>query len=43
MISEIYSAGPLMPGSGINITVWTYVDQLNVSVLTEDPTLDDPH
>jgi diacylglycerol O-acyltransferase / wax synthase len=42
-ISEIYSVGPLMPGSGVNITVWSYVDQLNISVLTDDLTLDDPH
>jgi len=42
-ISEIYSVGPLMPGSGINITVWSYVDQLNISVLSDDLTLDDPH
>jgi diacylglycerol O-acyltransferase len=43
VISEIYSVGPLMMGSGMNITVWSYVDQLNVSVLTDDITLDDPH
>ena len=43
MISEIYSVGPLMAGSGMNITVWSYVDQLNISVLTDDLTLDDPH
>jgi diacylglycerol O-acyltransferase len=43
MISEIYSVGPLMPGSGINITVWSYVDHLNISVLTDDLTLGDPH
>ena len=30
-------------GSGINITVWSYVDQLNISVLTDDVTLEDPH
>ncbi|MBV9089391.1 MAG: wax ester/triacylglycerol synthase family O-acyltransferase [Mycobacteriaceae bacterium] len=42
-VSEIYSVGPLMLGSGINITVWSYVDQLNISVLTDDLTLDDPH
>jgi diacylglycerol O-acyltransferase / wax synthase len=42
-ISEIYSVGPLIAGSGINITVWSYVDQLNISVLTDDRTLDDPH
>jgi diacylglycerol O-acyltransferase len=27
----------------MNITVWSYVDQLNISVLTDDLTLDDPH
>jgi diacylglycerol O-acyltransferase len=42
-ISEIYSVGPLFAGSGINITVWSYVEQLNISVLTDDVTLDDPH
>ena len=26
----------LVAGSGMNITVWSYVDQLNVSVLTDD-------
>jgi diacylglycerol O-acyltransferase / wax synthase len=42
-VSEIYSVGPLLAGSGMNITVWSYVDQLNISVLTDDLTLDDPH
>jgi diacylglycerol O-acyltransferase / wax synthase len=42
-ISEIYSVGPLVAGSGMNITVWSYVDQLNISVLTDDLTLKDPH
>jgi len=42
-ISEIYSAGPLPPGCGINITVWSYVDQLNISVIADDRTLDDTH
>jgi WS/DGAT/MGAT family acyltransferase len=42
-ISEIYSVGPLVVGSGMNITVWSYVDQLNFSVLTDDITLDDAH
>ncbi len=27
----------------MNITVWGYVDQLNISVFTDDLTLDDPH
>jgi hypothetical protein len=42
-VSEIYSVGPLVAGSGMNITVWSYVDQLAISVLTDDRTLDDPH
>ena len=42
-ISEIYSVGPVVAGSGLNITVWSYVDQLAISVLTDDLTLDDPH
>ena len=27
----------------MNITVWSYVDQLSISVLTDDRTLKDPH
>jgi hypothetical protein len=42
-ISEIYSCGPLVAGSGMNVTVWSYVDQLNVSALTDDLTTEDPH
>jgi WS/DGAT/MGAT family acyltransferase len=42
-VSEIYSVGPVVVGSGMNITVWSYVDQLAISVLTDDLTLDDPH
>ena len=36
-------AGPLPPGCAINITVWSYVDQLNISVIADDRTLDDTH
>lgn len=42
-LSEIYSVGPIVAGSGMNITVWSYVDQLAISVLTDDITLGDPH
>lgn len=42
-VSEIYSAGPVVIGSGMNITVWSYVDHLAFSVITDDRTLDDPH
>ncbi|MEO3757272.1 wax ester/triacylglycerol synthase family O-acyltransferase [Mycobacterium sp. B14F4] len=38
-VDEIYSVGPLAPGCGVNITVWSYVDQLNISVLADDLTL----
>jgi diacylglycerol O-acyltransferase / wax synthase len=27
----------------VNITVWSYVDQVNISVLADDQTMDDPH
>src|SRR5262245_44406797 len=43
LVTEIYSVGPLTMGSGLNITVWSYVDQLNVSVLSDGATLLDPH
>jgi diacylglycerol O-acyltransferase len=43
LVTEIYSVGPLTTGSGLNITVWSYVDQLNVSVLSDGATLADPH
>jgi WS/DGAT/MGAT family acyltransferase len=43
LVTEIYSVGPLTAGSGLNITVWSYVDQLNVSVLSDSATLEDPH
>ena len=42
-VSEIYSAGPLIAACGINITVWSYVDQLNISVIADDRTLGDTH
>jgi diacylglycerol O-acyltransferase len=43
VVREIYSVGPLIAGSGLNITVWSYVDQLSISVLTDGATVDDPH
>ncbi|HET9874437.1 MAG TPA: WS/DGAT domain-containing protein, partial [Mycobacterium sp.] len=43
MLREFYSVGPLVAGSALNITVWSYVDQLNIAVLTDDRTLRDPH
>ena len=43
LVTEIYSVGPLTAGSGLNITVWSYVDQLNVSVLADHDSVDDAH
>ncbi len=43
LVTEIYSVGPLTAGSGLNITVWSYVDQLNISVLSDGSTVEDPH
>jgi diacylglycerol O-acyltransferase / wax synthase len=43
VVREIYSVGPLISGSGLNITVWSYVDQLSISVLTDGATVNDPH
>ncbi len=42
-VSEIYSTGVLSPGAPVNITVWSYVDQLGVAVLTDDKTFRDAH
>jgi diacylglycerol O-acyltransferase / wax synthase len=33
----------LSPGAPVNITVWSYIDQLGVAVLTDDQTFKDPH
>jgi diacylglycerol O-acyltransferase len=41
-LAELYSVGPLTFGVGVNITVWSYVDQLNISVLADDATFGDP-
>jgi hypothetical protein len=42
-VSEIYSTGVLSPGAPVNITVWSYADQLGIAVLTDDETFNDPH
>jgi len=43
VLNELYSVGPLTAGCGLNITVWSYVDQFNISVLADDRTVRDPH
>jgi diacylglycerol O-acyltransferase / wax synthase len=42
-VSEIYSVGVLSAGSAFNMTVWSYVDQVDIAVLSDDQTFDDPH
>lgn len=42
-VTELYSVGPITASSGLNITVWSYVDQLNISVISDDATVGDPH
>ena len=42
-VETFLSVGPLTFGIGVNITVWSYVDQLNISVLADDATFGDPH
>ncbi|KUI08126.1 diacylglycerol O-acyltransferase [Mycolicibacterium acapulense] len=42
-VSEIYSIGVLSAGSAFNMTVWSYVDQVDISILSDDVTFDDIH
>lgn len=42
-VGEIYSVGVLSPGSAFNMTVWSYVDQVDISILSDDQTFDDIH
>jgi diacylglycerol O-acyltransferase len=43
VVTEFYSIGPIAAGAALNITVWSYADQLSVSVLSDDATLNDSH
>lgn len=42
-VTEIYSVGPVTATAGLNITVWSYADQLNISVLSDTLTVKDAH
>ena len=42
-VSEIYSVGVLSAGSAFNMTVWSYVDQVDIAVLSDDSTFNDVH
>ncbi|MEY2447866.1 MAG: diacylglycerol O-acyltransferase / wax synthase [Acidimicrobiaceae bacterium] len=39
----IYSVGPILEGIGLNVTVWSYCDQLNVGVIACREHITDPH
>jgi diacylglycerol O-acyltransferase / wax synthase len=40
-VAAIYGVGPLMPALALNITAWSYVDELTVSVLSDASTIPD--
>lgn len=42
-VSEMYSVGVLSAGSAFNMTVWSYVDQVDIAVLSDDQTFNDVH
>ncbi|BBH17439.1 diacylglycerol O-acyltransferase [Nocardioides baekrokdamisoli] len=33
MFSDVFSVGPLIEGVGLNVTVWSYIDRMNFSLL----------
>jgi diacylglycerol O-acyltransferase len=43
LLESLYSVGPLQEGNGLNITVWSYCDQLNFSVICCAKRIPDPH
>jgi diacylglycerol O-acyltransferase / wax synthase len=45
VIGKVHHAlvGPLAAGAAMNLTVWSYVDQLSISVLSDDQTFKDTH
>jgi WS/DGAT/MGAT family acyltransferase len=40
-LAEWYSIGQIAHGASLNVTVWSYVDQFNLSVLADPKVLDD--
>lgn len=42
-VTEIYSVGILSAGAAVNVTVWSYADQVDISVLSDDRTFNDVH
>ena len=33
-LADLYSVGPILEGIGLNVTVWSYGDRINFSLLT---------
>ncbi|MBS1837570.1 MAG: wax ester/triacylglycerol synthase family O-acyltransferase [Actinobacteria bacterium] len=42
VVTALYSCGPILEGIGVNITAWSYVDSLDVSILGCSASLPDP-
>ncbi len=42
VVTSLYSSGPILEGIGLNITAWTYVDTMYVSILGCSASLPDP-
>jgi diacylglycerol O-acyltransferase / wax synthase len=40
-VVEFYSVGPLMEGSGVNVTAWSFAGQFNISLLSARNILED--
>lgn len=40
-LADLFSVGPILEGIGLNVTVWSYVDRMNFSLLTCPTLLDD--
>ena len=42
-LAAIYSVGPLVEGTALNVTAWSYVERLYVGTLTCPDLIEDPH
>ncbi len=40
-LSDLFSVGPILEGIGLNVTVWSYVDRMNFSLLSCPELIDD--
>ena len=41
VLTDLFSVGPILEGIGLNVTVWSYVDQMNFSLLSCPDLIDD--